>query len=155
MWSGWQFGSHPSGQAPGSGANVVVTDTAVDVVTEIVTVTAGGPPSAVATAFSTVTSQAKPSTSATSIVSSTTSPAPVPVTTSTSTLKQDSSQGPYSPANLQAAILDSTNHYRQLHSAPPLVWNATIAAITQAYTEKCLWKHSVSRDPPQLFLPAF
>lgn len=41
-------------------------------------------------------------------------------------------------------VLNSTNYFRNLHSAQDLRWNASLAGYAQSYAERCIWKHSVS-----------
>ncbi|KAK4616173.1 Cell wall protein PRY3 [Fulvia fulva] len=46
------------------------------------------------------------------------------------------------PGSLEAVVLNSTNYYRQLYHAEPLVWNDTMAAYAENYARGCIWKHS-------------
>lgn len=39
------------------------------------------------------------------------------------------------------AILDQHNTYRALHQAPPLQWNAALAAQVAAYAANCVFEH--------------
>jgi len=149
---GWRpHGDVTTGQAPQYVATVVEVDTAVAVVTEVVTMTIGDA-RPVATAPHTVTADAPVYPLPASVVTSsaipsvaTTASAPAVYTSvSAPAPQQDPSKGPYDAANLKAASLNSTNFYRRLHSAPDVVWNDAAAAFAQSYTEKCLWQHSGS-----------
>ena len=39
-------------------------------------------------------------------------------------------------------LVNTTNKYRSITSAPPLTWNTTLASYATAYAQKCQFKHS-------------
>lgn len=42
----------------------------------------------------------------------------------------------------KSAILNTTNQYREEHSAPPLTWNETLATFSARHAKKCDFEHS-------------
>ena len=49
------------------------------------------------------------------------------------------------PSTNYTGVLAQHNAYRAKHSAPPLVWNESLAAAADAYAAKCFWAHDPNR----------
>lgn len=49
-----------------------------------------------------------------------------------------------SRSDLETAVLNSTNIYRQRHLAKPLKWNSTLANFAEQHAKHCVFDHSVS-----------
>ena len=45
------------------------------------------------------------------------------------------------------AVLNSTNFFRQEHNASALAWNDSLSDFGRDYADRCLWQHSVRREP--------
>lgn len=52
----------------------------------------------------------------------------------------------YDDANLQDAIINSTNTYRVMFQASPMTWNQSLVDMAVASAAKCDFEHSVSRE---------
>ncbi|KAI7858521.1 CAP domain-containing protein [Circinella umbellata] len=47
-----------------------------------------------------------------------------------------------SASGTSSEVLDLHNQFRAKHSAPPLVWDATLAAYAQKWSDRCVFEHS-------------
>ncbi|KPI45948.1 Protein PRY2 [Cyphellophora attinorum] len=62
-----------------------------------------------------------------------------PVASSTSS---DLSDTYTDPTLFHNTLLNTTNFYRYLHSAPFLTYNTSLATFAQSYSTKCIWAHN-------------
>jgi uncharacterized protein YkwD len=65
---------------------------------------------------------------------------------------------PKDPSYTDAAIfkkqmLEISNDYRKKHNAESLVWNDTLTEYAEAWSEACIWKHSVRIPIPLIENP--